>query len=961
MGGAATHPQQTLLPRPSSPPSSSPVPTPSSSPAPTSSPRRPSSHFPQGTAVEVQTNEDDFRGVFFSATVVQPPAPYTSKYGGKRKPKTLYVEYHDLLAHEDGSERLREYVALSCVRPPPPPPPPASPATFQPGDVVDAFYKDGWWTGVVKRATQGAGADKYVVTFQHPPDELHFRPSDLRVHLDWVNGGWVRPPRQSVAGLMFDVGRKVEVSLDREIYQDAWFPATIHKHLKNGAFWVEYCSANSDNEVQALKVTINYPCIRPCPPFLKDRNFVLLEKVDAFFDFAWWTGVITKELENGYYIVFFKQLKRDKEFHQSKLRPHMEWKDGKWFTSSQDVTIQSPDISMHDHFMSENFSASSVAVPLNHEGDKRDICDPLLLSSETTGQVHCSEVSPVDQKEVVIAGAENKVTHNSSSKDTICGSPSPVSVANMSIPAMKIVNRDHLSDTSSGVKRIRRKQRNSDATVSVSKKVNSTLTSLNLSSPNHDVEEMVGSESGAKGKRGHTSNSKEMMNLGSDKKQRLNDSMVSKMKDNKPLGIGVSSERKKRGRPKKILLESVQSAAKGNAQNEAVGSDDANKRSDDPHRIPEGEVMEMDASLPVQEIVSNKNKLPDGHSDHKNGNGGKKKRLLSNMRDEKVLKESTRLQAFRRGRRQVRGGKVAPQALDLPNESGEKAAETNQAMELEHLGCEAPGNELDDEPLSKWIEGMHSSFLIDGSRPPPVSTVDKFMENGKKKGNDDVVVENIEKQPKSDTGASDLADTEDSIGQSEAQNLPFIKTAFIWKTIESMDVFQRIPQKPHFKPLENCNESSREGMAVGYMVTFSSVVEKTCRLQLDDPKCVIDDILGTLAELERHGFEVKIVRDRANELLAVKDKQEKLINEVKALKEHMLERDHEKLKIDEEIKGINEEMRRLQEKLSCAELAKQKTDGEIASLHMKLEGAKEIMENMGSKFVAIASSAIGQV
>ncbi|XP_051141779.1 DUF724 domain-containing protein 7-like isoform X3 [Andrographis paniculata] len=855
MGGAATHPQQTLLPRPSSPPSSSPVPTPSSSPAPTSSPRRPSSHFPQGTAVEVQTNEDDFRGVFFSATVVQPPAPYTSKYGGKRKPKTLYVEYHDLLAHEDGSERLREYVALSCVRPPPPPPPPASPATFQPGDVVDAFYKDGWWTGVVKRATQGAGADKYVVTFQHPPDELHFRPSDLRVHLDWVNGGWVRPPRQ-------------------------------------------------------------------------------------------------------------------------------------------DVTIQSPDISMHDHFMSENFSASSVAVPLNHEGDKRDICDPLLLSSETTGQVHCSEVSPVDQKEVVIAGAENKVTHNSSSKDTICGSPSPVSVANMSIPAMKIVNRDHLSDTSSGVKRIRRKQRNSDATVSVSKKVNSTLTSLNLSSPNHDVEgkeldsvgnttnvqnvnekyetelpviiglpcaEMVGSESGAKGKRGHTSNSKEMMNLGSDKKQRLNDSMVSKMKDNKPLGIGVSSERKKRGRPKKILLESVQSAAKGNAQNEAVGSDDANKRSDDPHRIPEGEVMEMDASLPVQEIVSNKNKLPDGHSDHKNGNGGKKKRLLSNMRDEKVLKESTRLQAFRRGRRQVRGGKVAPQALDLPNESGEKAAETNQAMELEHLGCEAPGNELDDEPLSKWIEGMHSSFLIDGSRPPPVSTVDKFMENGKKKGNDDVVVENIEKQPKSDTGASDLADTEDSIGQSEAQNLPFIKTAFIWKTIESMDVFQRIPQKPHFKPLENCNESSREGMAVGYMVTFSSVVEKTCRLQLDDPKCVIDDILGTLAELERHGFEVKIVRDRANELLAVKDKQEKLINEVKALKEHMLERDHEKLKIDEEIKGINEEMRRLQEKLSCAELAKQKTDGEIASLHMKLEGAKEIMENMGSKFVAIASSAIGQV
>ncbi|XP_051133454.1 uncharacterized protein LOC127253069 isoform X2 [Andrographis paniculata] len=134
----------------------------------------------------------------------------------------------------------------------------------------------------------------------------------------------------------------------------------------------------------------------------------------------------------------------------------------------------------------------------------------------------------------------------------------------MSIPALNFVTRDPLSDTSSGVEKIQRKSRNSDATVSVSKKVNLTLISLNLTSPNYDVKgkeldsvgntsnvhnenekhetelpiiidlpcaEMVGSESGVKGKRRRTSNNKEMVNLGGDKKQRLNDSMVSMMKD----------------------------------------------------------------------------------------------------------------------------------------------------------------------------------------------------------------------------------------------------------------------------------------------------------------------------------------------------------------------------------------------------------------------------------------------
>ena len=130
---------------------------------------------------------------------------------------------------------------------------------------------------------------------------------------------------------MFSVGKRVEVSFDREDWRDTWFPATILEDIGNDSFLVEYhCE-----DAAPLRATVNFLHIRPCPPHLKDKNFVLLEKVDAYYHSGWWPGVITKALADCRYNVFFKHTKRDGEFSHTDLRPHMEWKDGKWFTSSQ--------------------------------------------------------------------------------------------------------------------------------------------------------------------------------------------------------------------------------------------------------------------------------------------------------------------------------------------------------------------------------------------------------------------------------------------------------------------------------------------------------------------------------------------------------------------------------------------------------------------------------------------------
>lgn len=185
--------------------------------------------------------------------------------------------------------------------------------------------------------------------------------------------------------------------------------------------------------------------------------------------------------------------------------------------------------------------------------------------------------------------------------------------------------------------------------------------------------------------------------------------------------------------------------------------------------------------------------------------------------------------------------------------------------------------------------------------------------------------------------------------------MPFKKNTILWSTIESMEVYQKMPQKPHFHPLEECKESSREGSAIGFMVTFSSVVEKASRLQFDDPKVTINEILETLVELESHGFDIQLVRDRVTSLLSGKEKQENLQNEIEELDSEIGKHKLEKTKIDVEIDEINREIKDLQGKLSRTVSRKENEDREIASLQSKVEGIKEGIKRIRCDFEGLAT------
>ncbi|XP_004288549.1 PREDICTED: uncharacterized protein LOC101309389 isoform X2 [Fragaria vesca subsp. vesca] len=146
--------------------------------------------FSVGTEVEVRSDEEGFKGAWFRATIVQSPAPSSAS----KKRKKAVVEYKTLVT-EDGSQPLKEHVDSAYIRPLPPH---VADQDLEEGHIVDADYRDGWWTGVIRKVIKKNS--KYSIFFENPPDVLEFDRDRLRLHEDWVAGIWVRPNKQEILG-----------------------------------------------------------------------------------------------------------------------------------------------------------------------------------------------------------------------------------------------------------------------------------------------------------------------------------------------------------------------------------------------------------------------------------------------------------------------------------------------------------------------------------------------------------------------------------------------------------------------------------------------------------------------------------------------------------------------------------------------------------------------------------------
>lgn len=173
------------------------------------------------------------------------------------------------------------------------------------------------------------------------------------------------------------------------------------------------------------------------------------------------------------------------------------------------------------------------------------------------------------------------------------------------------------------------------------------------------------------------------------------------------------------------------------------------------------------------------------------------------------------------------------------------------------------------------------------------------------------------------------------------QGWPFVKNSPVWSAIDSLEVFKLIPQTPHFRPLSTYKEECREGLAIGCMVTFASLVERIPKLQFDNPRHVFESMLASLFELEQHGFDISLLCNRVNELLFIKDTQMRYLEETKEAENKILEHSENKTKLAEESKDIEQKITELQKRQSSIKLEMEAKDLAIAMLQSQVETIRE--------------------
>ncbi|KAK3161275.1 hypothetical protein QOZ80_1BG0075010 [Eleusine coracana subsp. coracana] len=117
------------------------------------------------------------------------------------------------------------------------------------------------------------------------------------------------------------------------------------------------------------------------------------------------------------------------------------------------------------------------------------------------------------------------------------------------------------------------------------------------------------------------------------------------------------------------------------------------------------------------------------------------------------------------------------------------------------------------------------------------------------------------------------------------ENPPFLKMSPIWAHIEEMEIFKKVPQRPHFHPLKHLGPGLCEAMALGLMVFFSNTAESIKSLNIHDENELFKEKMKGLCLLEEYGFDVGHLRSRLETLLHIKNSSSELQHAIKKLDE----------------------------------------------------------------------------
>ncbi|KAM7515276.1 hypothetical protein LguiA_004859 [Lonicera macranthoides] len=290
--------------------------------------------------------------------------------------------------------------------------------------------------------------------------------------------------------------------------------------------------------------------------------------------------------------------------------------------------------------------------------------------------------------------------------------------------------------------------------------------------------------------------------------------------------------------------------------------------------------------------------------------------------------------------------------------TGEDASKTNSKAQVDGAGEMQTDVLVDLTPLPELEEGMSSHTVMNDLRVTASSagTINQCASDIQKE-NDAAALPTPTNASKNisneEVGAGVIVDKNNS----QSQSWPFVKCSALWPAIESSPIFQKTARTLHFSSLDKeDNEEFREGLAIGYTVTFATTLERISKLQFSDPISIIERYLGTLAELEKHGFDVEPARVFLHVLLSKKAKESHLQDESKELDCRIAQCELENKQLEDKQSQIEAKLRELQQEHQANALKKELKDQEMATLKSNKELINEQISTVNLDFQRIVSA-----
>ncbi|XP_042393630.1 DUF724 domain-containing protein 3-like isoform X2 [Zingiber officinale] len=917
--------------------------------------RRRSVWFQPGDPVEVRSDDDGFLGAWYEATAASSLPQHR-----------VEIVYSSLVDDDDPSLPLREIVLVSQLRPRPPT---TNPSRCQHGlhDLVEAFHQDGWWAGVISAILHTTG--RYIVAFPTSREELEFDASEIRYHLEWTDRHWVPFGDMRVEEAEFAVGARIEVSRNLEIGVSAWFSASVTQVLSISTYLIEYESLTSVTTGELLTEFVDVQYMRPCQlNAMSVKDFAPRDEVEVPLDGGWVPGEISKILKESRCIVKVRDTRSVTVFNLDQLRHSQCWDGHRWVFTFQQKTRKSQGSSVSGNRNPQNqkrCSLLSSSAPYKGEGEASSESGGFKLMNQKHKKTNlCSGPSQNSKK---LKKDKSRCDHVRPQSDLMPEGPStPLS----DIGICSLVQETRRSQGSSvSVKRSPRGQKRCSLLSSLppSKcegEVTSELGGLKLNLKHKKANLQSGPSQGskmfkkAKSQYNHAMPQHQLISQGPSTPMFVID-ICSSMPLVDPSSSTISPS--SRGTIAELDASirdvpglSIEEEGLANASHQLLkhqpdvtevdGTPMGYEANDHLHLL-EWMNYNLDYALNTTvkkkrtKLVAKSRKLQKNFS-----NDGVLKQLQDG--DSKMLREEQMSISFSH--------------LHVPVRMNINNIEKSDTSQVVLSNYSRANDDLSDQDLysaaSQPITQQNKLIMYQGS---PSSA-------------------DIEVHIQSQIAPSVLAETCTEIAHDQTQSkvvalegegaaalivhssgsllkdiaLPFSKTSCLWKQIESMEIFQVMPQQPHFCILEQYTMELREGMAIGLMVSFANLAADIQKLHIDRDEASLDAKMKALYHFESNGFSVDFLRARLEKLQELQIYHKGCLTRKAEVEGKIIAKMDDKSMIDSQFMDLDRSIKNLREYLACFQERKDSAMNQINRYEFEIAKLKIVLNEVEEAKVA---------